>query len=177
MPLYELDGHKVVTPGSGRYWVAPTATVIGRVELAEQVSIWFGAVIRGDTELIRIGARTSIQEHCVLHTDLGFPMTIEEDCTVGHLAVLHGCTIGKGALIGIGAIVLNGAKVGAGSVVGAGALVPEGKEIPPNVIAMGAPAKVIRPITDADRQRIQEGIDFYVDNQRRFAGRMKLQSE
>ncbi|HEX6610824.1 MAG TPA: gamma carbonic anhydrase family protein [Hyphomicrobiaceae bacterium] len=151
--------------------------MIGRVELAEQVSIWFGAVIRGDTELIRIGARTSIQEHCVLHTDLGFPMTIEEDCTVGHLAVLHGCTIGKGALIGIGAIVLNGAKVGAGSVVGAGALVPEGKEIPPNVIAMGAPAKVIRPITDADRQRIQEGIDFYVDNQRRFAGRMKLQSE
>ena len=177
MPLYELDGHKVVTPGAGRYWVAPTATVIGRVELAEQVSIWFGAVIRGDTELIRIGARTSIQEHCVLHTDLGFPMTIEEDCTVGHLAVLHGCTIGKGALIGIGAIVLNGAKVGAGSVVGAGALVPEGKEIPPNVIAMGAPAKVIRPITDADRQRIQEGIDFYVDNQRRFAGLMKLQSE
>jgi carbonic anhydrase/acetyltransferase-like protein (isoleucine patch superfamily) len=177
MPLYELDGHKVVTPGAGRYWVAPTSTVIGRVELAEQVSIWFGAVIRGDTELIRIGARTSIQEHCVLHTDLGFPMTIEEDCTIGHLAVLHGCTIGKGALIGIGAIVLNGAKVGAGSVVGAGALVPEGKEIPPNVIAMGAPAKVIRPITDADRQRIQEGIDFYVDNQRRFAGRMKLQSE
>jgi carbonic anhydrase/acetyltransferase-like protein (isoleucine patch superfamily) len=151
--------------------------VIGRVELAEQVSIWFGAVIRGDTELIRIGARTSIQEHCVLHTDLGFRMTIEEDCTVGHLAMLHGCTIGKGALIGIGAIVLNGAKVGAGSVVGAGALVPEGKEIPPGVIAMGAPAKVIRPITDVDRQRIQEGVDFYVDNQRRFAGRMKLQSE
>jgi carbonic anhydrase/acetyltransferase-like protein (isoleucine patch superfamily) len=177
MPLYELDGHKVVTPVSGRYWVAPTATVIGRVELADRVSIWFGAVIRGDTEPIRIGARTSIQEHCVLHTDLGFPMTIEEDCTIGHLAVLHGCTIGKGALIGIGAIVLNGAKVGAGSVIGAGALVPENKEIPPGVIAMGAPAKVVRSITDADRQRIQEGVDFYIGNQRRFAERMRLQSE
>ena len=177
MPLYELDGHKVVTPGVGRYWVAPTATVIGRVELAEHVSVWFGAVIRGDNELIRIGARTSIQEHCVLHTDLGFPMTIEEDCTIGHLVMLHGCTIGKGALIGIGAIVLNGAKIGAGSAVGAGALVPENKEIPPGVIAMGSPAKVVRSITDVDRQRIQEGVDFYVDNQRRFAERMKLQSE
>lgn len=177
MPLYELDGHKVVTPGSGRYWVAPTATVIGRVELAEDVSVWFGSVIRGDNELIRIGARTSIQEHCVLHTDLGYPMTLEEDCTIGHLAMLHGCTVGKGALIGIGAIVLNGAKVGAGSVVGAGALVPEGKEIPPGVVAMGSPAKVVRPINDLDRQRIQEGVDFYVQNRRRFAERMKLQSE
>lgn len=177
MPLYELDGHKVVTPGSGRCWVAPTATVIGRVELGEDVSVWFGAVIRGDNELIRIGARTSIQEHCVLHTDLGYPMLLAEDCTIGHLAMLHGCTIGKGALIGIGAIVLNGAKIGEGSVIGAGALVPEGKEIPPGVVAMGSPAKVVRAINDVDRQRIQEGVDFYVDNQRRFAERMKLQSE
>ncbi len=177
MPLYELDGHKVVTPGSGRYWIAPTATLIGRVEVGEDVSVWFGAVIRGDNELIRIGARTSIQEHCVLHTDLGFPMTLAEDCTIGHLAMLHGCTIGKGALIGIGAIVLNGAKIGAGSVVGAGALVPENKEIPPDVVVMGSPAKVVRAITDVDRQRIQEGVDFYVDNQRRFAERMKLQSD
>lgn len=177
MPLYELDGHKVVTPGPGRCWVAPTATVIGRVELGEDVSVWFGAVIRGDNELIRIGARTSIQEHCVLHTDLGYPMLLAEDCTIGHLAMLHGCTIGKGALIGIGAIVLNGAKIGEGSVIGAGALVPEGKDIPPGVVAMGSPAKVVRPINDVDRQRIQEGVDFYVDNQRRFAERMKLQSE
>ncbi len=177
MPLYELDGHKVATPGKGRYWVAPNATVIGRVELAEDVSVWFNAVIRGDNEPIRIGARTSIQEGCILHVDPGFPMHIAEDCTIGHLAMLHGCTIGKGALIGIGAIVLNGAKVGEGAVVGAGAVVPEGREIPPNTVALGAPAKVVRSVNEADRQRILEGVEFYTQNWRRFARGMKPQAE
>jgi carbonic anhydrase/acetyltransferase-like protein (isoleucine patch superfamily) len=175
MPLYELDGHKVATPPGGLYWVAPNAIVIGRVELAEDVSIWFGATIRGDNELIRIGARTNIQEGCVLHTDLGFPLTLGEDCTVGHMAMLHGCEIGKGALIGIGAIVLNGAKIGEGAVVGAGAIVPEGREIPAGMIALGTPAKVVREVTDADRQRIQEGVEFYRDNWRRYARGMKPQ--
>jgi carbonic anhydrase/acetyltransferase-like protein (isoleucine patch superfamily) len=175
MALYELDGHKVVTPGEGRYWVAPNATVVGRVELAEDVSVWFNATIRGDNEPIRIGARTSIQENCVLHVDPGFPMTIGEDVTVGHLVMLHGCTIGKGALIGIGAIVLNGATVGEGAIVGAGALVAENKVVPPNTIVMGSPAKVVREINDADRARIAEGVEFYTQNWRRFSHGMKLQ--
>lgn len=175
MPLYELDGHKVVTPGEGRYWVAPNASVIGRVELDVDVSIWFGAVIRGDNELIRIGARTSIQDNCVLHTDPGFPMTIGEDCTIGHLAMLHGCTIGKSVLVGIGAIVLNGARIGEGSIIGAGALVTEGREVPPGSIVLGSPGKVVRQAVEADRALIQEGTDFYTHNQRRFARGMKLQ--
>jgi carbonic anhydrase/acetyltransferase-like protein (isoleucine patch superfamily) len=177
MGLYELEGHKVVTPGAGRFWVAPNATVIGRVELAEDVSVWYGAVIRGDNEPIRIGARTSIQENCVLHVDIGFPMTIGEDCTIGHAATLHGCTIGKGVLIGIGAIVLNGAKIGAGSVIGAGALVPEGREISANVVALGSPAKVVREVTAADRVRIAEGVEFYTQNWRRFAQGTRRQTE
>lgn len=175
MALYELDGHRVVTPSEGQYWVAPNAMVIGRVELAEDVSVWFGTVIRGDNEPITIGARSNIQEGCILHVDPGFPLTLAEDCTVGHLAMLHGCSIGKGALIGIGAIVLNGAKVGAGAVIGAGAIVPEGREIPSDVIALGSPAKVVREVTDADRQRIREGIEFYQSNWRRYARGMKPQ--
>lgn len=175
MALYELDGHKVATPPEGRYWVAPNAIVVGRVELAEDVSIWFGTVVRGDNEPIKIGARTNIQEGCVLHVDPGFPLTLAEECTVGHLAMLHGCSIGKGALIGIGAIVLNGAKVGEGAVIGAGAIVPEGREIPPGVIALGSPAKVVREVTDTDRQRIFEGVEFYKGNWRRFARGMKPQ--
>jgi carbonic anhydrase/acetyltransferase-like protein (isoleucine patch superfamily) len=177
VPLYELDGHKVVTPGEGRYWLAPNASVIGQVELAAEVSIWFGAVIRGDNEPIRIGARTSIQDNCVLHVDPGFPMTIGEDCTIGHLAMLHGCTIGNSVLVGIGAIVLNGARIGEGSIIGAGALVTEGREVPPGSVVLGSPGKVVRPVADADRALIQEGTDFYVANQRRFARGMKLQSE
>lgn len=176
MPLYELDGHKVVTPGEGRYWVAPNASVIGRVELGAEVSIWFGAVVRADNEPIRIGARTSIQDNCVLHVDLGFAMLIGEDCTIGHLAMLHGCTIGNSVLIGIGAIVLNGARIGDGSIIGAGALVTEGREVAPGSVVLGAPGKVVRQVADADRALIQEGTDFYVANQRRFAAGMKLQA-
>lgn len=177
MPLYELDGHKVATPGEGRYWVAPTASVIGRVELAEDVSIWFGAVIRADNEPIRIGARTSIQDNCVLHVDPGFPLTIGEDCTIGHLAMLHGCTIGRSVLVGIGAIVLNGASIGEGSIIGAGALVPEGRQVPPRSVVLGAPGKVVREAGDREQALIQEGTDFYVMNRRRFMQGLKQQSD
>jgi len=176
MPLYELDGHKVVTPGAGGYWVAPSAAVIGRVELAADVSVWFGAVIRGDNEPISIGARTSIQENCVLHVDPGFPMTIGEDCTIGHLAMLHGCTIGNSVLVGIGAIVLNGARIGEGSIIGAGALVTEGREVPPGSVVFGSPGKVVRQVADADRALIKEGTEFYAQNWRRFARGMKPQT-
>lgn len=177
MPLYELDGHKVATPADGRYFVAETASVIGRVTLEEDVSIWFNAVLRGDNEPIRIRARSNVQEGCVLHADPGFPLEVEEDCTIGHMVMLHGCTIGRGSLIGIGAIVLNGAKIGAGSLIGAGALIPEGKVIPPNSVVLGAPGKVVREATDKDRALILEGRDFYVQNAQRFATSMKRQQD
>ncbi len=175
MALYELDGHTVATPANGRYFVAASATVIGRVTLAEDVSVWFNAVIRGDNEPIRIGARSNIQEGSVLHADPGFPLDVEEDCTIGHMVMLHGCRIGRGSLIGIGAIVLNGAQIGAGSLVGAGALIPEGKIIPPNSVVLGAPGKVIREATDRDRGLILEGRDFYMQNSDRFRRGMKPQ--
>ena len=177
MPLYELDGHQVRTPGVGRFWVAPNASVIGNVELADEVNVWFGAVIRGDNETIRIGARTSIQENCVLHTDPGFPLSIGEDCTIGHLAMLHGCTIGKSVLVGIRAIVLNGARIGEGSIIGAGALVTEGREVPPGSIVLGSPGKVVREARDSDRALIKEGTDFYTQNWRRFARGLKPQAD
>lgn len=177
MPLYELDGHRVTTPAAGRFYVAPNATVIGRVTLAEDVSIWFNPVIRGDNEPINIGARTSIQEGTVLHVDPGYPMDIGEDVTVGHMVMLHGCTIGKGSLIGIGAIVLNGARIGEGSLIGAGSLIPENKVIPPNSVVFGSPGKVVREVSDKDRQRILEGVDDYVNRYRYFARAMKPQAD
>ncbi len=143
--LYALDGVVPILPESGNYWIAPGATVIGNVQIGEGVSIWFGTVIRGDNERITIGDRSNIQENCVLHTDPGFPMTIGQDCTIGHLAMLHGCTIGDSALVGMGATVLNGASIGAGALLGATALLTEGKVIPDRMLAVGAPAKAIRP--------------------------------
>lgn len=163
MPLYELDGHRVTTPAAGRFYVAPNATVIGRVTLAEDVSIWFNAVIRGDNEPINIGARTSIQEGTVLHVDPGYPMDIGEDVTVGHMVMLHGCTIGKGSLIGIGAIVLNGARIGEGSLIGAGSLVAPGDRIPPGMLALGSPAKVRRPLNAEERERVRKAADQYME--------------
>ena len=131
MAIYELDGQAPELPADGRCWVAETAVVIGRVRLKQDASVWWGSVLRGDNEWIEVGERTNIQESCTLHTDMGFPMTIGPDCTIGHNVVLHGCTIAAGSLIGMGAIVLNGARIGPRSLVGAGALVTEGKEFPP----------------------------------------------
>lgn len=176
MALYELDGHKVQTPAPGRFFVAHNATVIGRVSIAEDVGIWFNAVIRGDNEPIRIGARSNIQEGCVLHVDPGFPLDIGEDVTVGHMVMLHGCTIGSGALIGIGAIVLNGAKIGEGSLIGAGSLIPEGKVIPPNSVVFGSPGKVVREVSEKDRARILEGVDDYMKRYQYYARAFKPQA-
>lgn len=176
MPLYKLGDHAVTVPASGQYWVAPTAVVIGQVSIEEDVGIWFGAVIRGDNEPIRIGARTNIQENCVLHVDPGFPMVIEEDCTIGHTAMLHGCHIGRGALIGIGAIVLNGARIGEGAMIGAGALIPEGKVIPPNSVVFGTPGKVAREVGEADRKRVDAGVRDYMARWKRYAADFKPQN-
>ncbi|WAC26041.1 gamma carbonic anhydrase family protein [Ancylobacter sp. SL191] len=169
MPVYALDGVAPELPAPGRFWIAPTAEVIGHVALGDEASVWFGTVIRGDNERISIGERVNIQELCVLHTDPGFPMTIGADCTIGHKAMLHGCTIGENSLIGMGATLLNGARIGRNCLVGAGALVTEGKEFPDNSLIVGAPAKVIRTLDESVTARIHGTAAHYVRNWRRFA--------
>ena len=146
---YALDG---VAPelGAGA-WIAPGASVIGKVVMEEETSVWFGAVLRGDNEVIWVGQGSNIQENCVLHTDMGYPLLIGANCTIGHRAMLHGCTIGEGTLIGMGATILNGAKIGKGCLIGACALITEGKEIPDGSLVMGAPGKVVRSL-DAEAQ-------------------------
>jgi carbonic anhydrase/acetyltransferase-like protein (isoleucine patch superfamily) len=161
MALYELDGSRVAVPANGRYWVADNAVVLGKVTIEEGASIWFNTVVRGDNEPIVIGARSNVQDGCVLHTDPGFPMTIGPECTIGHMVMLHGCSIGRGSLIGIGAIVLNGAAIGEDCLIGAGALIPEGKKIPSRSVVLGSPGKVIRQVTEKDMERIREGVETY----------------
>ena len=148
MPIYELDGQAPEFPADGRYWVADTAVLIGRVRLKSDASVWFGAVLRGDNEWIELGERSQIQDNATLHTDPGFPLVIGANCVIGHNVMLHGCTIGDNSLIGMGAILLNGAKIGNNSLVGAGALVTEGKSFPDNSLIVGAPARVIRTLDD-----------------------------
>lgn len=144
-------------------FVAPGAYVVGAVYLGERSSVWYGAVLRGDTESIRVGARTNVQDGCVLHADPGYPAVVGDDCVVGHRAVVHGCEIGAGCLIGMGATVLNGAKIGEGSIVAAGALVPEGKEYPPRSLIVGVPARRVREVTEEQTQDIARGVQNYLD--------------
>ncbi|HYC25312.1 MAG TPA: gamma carbonic anhydrase family protein [Roseiarcus sp.] len=169
MPLYSIDGRRPKLPANGRYWIAPDARVIGTVELGEDCGVWFGATLRGDTERITVGARSNIQEGCTLHTDIGFPLVIGEDCTIGHGALVHGCTIGDGSLIGMGAIVLNGAKIGRGCLVGAGALATEGKNYPDHSLIVGAPARVARALGEKEIAILRVSAAHYVENWRRFA--------
>ena len=166
MAIYELDG---VAPSiADTAWVADSAQVIGNVVLGAQASIWFGAVARGDMERITIGAGSNIQDSSVLHADAGQPLTIGEHVTVGHQAVLHGCTVGDGSLIGIGAIVLNGAKIGKNCLVGAGSLVTEGKEFPDGSMIIGAPAKLARQLTPLQIEGLRQSAQHYIDNAQRF---------
>ncbi|TCR63712.1 gamma carbonic anhydrase family protein [Bosea sp. BK604] len=173
MPLYSLDGTAPERPADGDWWLAPDAHVIGRVRIGAEVGIWFGCVLRGDNEWIEIGARSNIQEGCVLHTDMGFPMTIGEGCTIGHRAILHGCTIAPNSLIGMGATVLNGAKIGRNSLVGANALVTEGKEFPDNSLIVGAPARAIRTLDEKAAAGIAGTAAGYVARWRQFAAGLK----
>ena len=166
MAIYELD--QVCPRVADRAWVADSAQVMGDVELAEDVSIWFGVVLRGDTDVIRIGPGTNIQDGSVLHADHGMPLTVGAQVTVGHKVMLHGCTIGDGSLIGIGAVVLNGAKIGRGCIVGAGALVTEGKEFPDGSMILGSPAKAVRVLTPEQQQGLVRSAEHYVENARRF---------
>jgi carbonic anhydrase/acetyltransferase-like protein (isoleucine patch superfamily) len=169
MPLYALDGKSPILPAHGRYWVAPDAQVIGNVQLDEDASVWFGAVLRGDNELIHVGARANVQDGCVLHTDIGLPLSIGANCTIGHRVILHGCTIGEETLIGMGATILNGAKIGRNCLVGANALVTEGKEFPDGSMIVGSPARVIRTLDEAAFERLRASAEIYVQNARRFA--------
>ncbi len=170
--IIELDG--VAPQIHPSAWVAPTAVLIGRVIVGPRANIWFGAVARGDNEPIVIGEGSNVQENSVLHTDMGFPLTIGANCTIGHKAMLHGCTIEDGSLIGMGATLLNGAHIGAGSLVGACALVTEGKAIPPGSLVMGSPGKVVRDLDETARQRLLKSAEGYQANAARFAAGMKI---
>jgi carbonic anhydrase/acetyltransferase-like protein (isoleucine patch superfamily) len=168
MTLYSIDGIEVELPPKGDYWIAPNAVLIGRVKLERLASVWFGAMIRGDNDIIHIGPRTNIQDGCVLHTDHGYPMKIAEGCTVGHMAMLHGCTIGPNTLIGIGSTILNGARIGANCIIGAHSLVPEGKEIPDNSLVMGTPGRVVRDVSAKQAEQLKELSQHYVDHLMRY---------
>jgi carbonic anhydrase/acetyltransferase-like protein (isoleucine patch superfamily) len=171
MPLYAIGG---LEPQLGSdVWIAPSADVIGDTRLAEFASVWFGAVIRADNTPILVGARTNIQESAMLHSDPGAPLTIGEDVTIGHHAILHGCTIGDRVLIGMGATVLNRAVIGEDCLVGAGALVTEGKEFPAGYLIVGSPAKAIRPLDDATKAMLLGSAAHYVAKQREFAAGLK----
>ena len=174
MALYDLDGVAVSTAAG--CWIAPNAAVMGHVRIERGASVWFGAVIRGDNELITIGARSNVQDGCVLHTDPGFPLTIEADCTIGHMVMLHGCFIGRGSLIGIGSIILNGARIGEDCVIGANTLIPEGKQIPSRSMVMGSPGKVVRELSDDDIKRFSGAAQRYVEKWQRFAGGLMLKA-
>jgi carbonic anhydrase/acetyltransferase-like protein (isoleucine patch superfamily) len=171
MPLYEIEGKRPALATGA--WVAPSAELIGDVQLAEDASIWFGAVIRGDNTTIAIGARSNVQEGAMGHSDAGVPLTVGEDCTIGHHAILHGCTIEDRVLIGMGAIVLNRAVIGAGSIVGAAALVTEGKVFPPNSLIVGSPARAVRTLTDQESAMLLLSARHYVEKAHACAAGLK----
>ncbi|HLM39225.1 MAG TPA: gamma carbonic anhydrase family protein [Microvirga sp.] len=173
MPIYSLDGNAPLLPQPDRFWIAPDAHVIGRVRLGLDVGVWFGAVLRGDNEPIDIGEASNIQEGAVLHTDEGAPLTVGAGCTIGHRAILHGCTIGENSLVGMGATVLNHARIGRNCLIGANALITEGKEFPDNSLIVGAPAKAIRALDEAAVERLRWSSRNYVENWKRFAKGMR----
>ena len=165
--IYALDG---VTPDiAADVWIAPNATVVGKVVLEAGANVWFGAVLRGDTEVIHIGTGSNVQDNAVLHTDSGFPLLIGANCTLGHAVILHGCTVGEGSLIGMGSTVMNGARIGKASMVGAGSLVTEGKEFPDRALIMGRPAKAVRTLSDDEVAGLLASAAHYRRNASRFA--------
>ena len=174
MAVYELDG--VAPQVAPSAWIADSAEVIGHVSLAADASVWFGCVLRGDTEHMTVGEGSNIQDLSVLHADVGQPLTIGRHVTVGHKVMLHGCTIGDESLIGIGAVVLNGARIGKNCLVGAGALVTEGKQFPDGSMIVGAPARVVRQLTPEQIEGLRQSARHYIDNARRFRAGLKKQA-
>lgn len=173
MPIYSLGNVTPELPNDDEYWIAPTAAVMGRVILKKNASIWWGCTVRGDNDPIVIGENSNIQDGSVLHTDMGAPLVIGANVTVGHQAMLHGCEIGDGSLIGIGAVVLNGAKIGKNCLIGAKALIPEGKVIPDNSLVIGAPGKVVREVSEAQLETLTHSAAGYVANWKRFKADLK----
>ncbi len=171
MALYQLDAHCPEVADSA--WIADNAQVMGAVKVAADASVWFGVTVRGDTETISIGEGSNIQDGSVMHADHGKPLTVGKHVTVGHMVMLHGCTIGDESLIGIGAVVLNGAKIGKNCLVGAGSLVTEGKEFPDGSMIMGSPAKVVRELTPEQIQGLRLSAQHYIENARRFKACLK----
>jgi len=171
MAIYQLDDHTPQRADSA--WVAPSAEVIGKVVLAEDASIWFGAILRGDNEPLTVGRGSNVQDGSVLHSDPGYPLTLGADVTVGHQVMLHGCTVGDGSLVGIQSVVLNGAKIGRHCLVGAGSLVTEGKEFPDGSLIMGSPAKVVRQLTPEQIEGLKRSAQHYVANARRYKNGLK----
>jgi len=169
--LYKLDKHEPVLDGD--YYVADSAIVLGKVRLCKDASIWFGAVLRGDTELITVGEGSNVQECSVLHTDLGFPLNIGKDVTIGHKVMLHGCTIGDGSLIGINSVVLNGAKIGKGCLIGANALITEGMEVPDGSLVLGSPGKIKGELSEDQQNGLLLSAKHYVQNGKRFKEGLK----
>jgi carbonic anhydrase/acetyltransferase-like protein (isoleucine patch superfamily) len=169
MTIYRLDEYTPQLSDNGRYWIAPSADVIGRVHLEANVSIWFNAVLRGDDEAISIGPGSNVQDGAVIHADPGFPTLLGAFVSVGHRAILHGCSIADTTLIGMGAIVMNGARIGQNSIVGAGAVIPEGKEFPDNVLLIGAPARVARTLDDSVATELRAAANLYIAKWQRYA--------
>ncbi|MEM8878488.1 MAG: gamma carbonic anhydrase family protein [Pseudomonadota bacterium] len=174
MPIYALDGIAPKIADPQRLWVAPDAHVIGDVTLGEDVGIWFGSVLRGDNDPLVVGARSNIQEGTMMHTDEGFPLSVGEDCTIGHHAIVHGCTIGDCSLVGMGATILNGAVIGDNCLIGANALVTEGKQIPDGSLVIGAPAKVVRELSAEEIAGLKKSAEGYVANARRFLAGLEV---
>jgi carbonic anhydrase/acetyltransferase-like protein (isoleucine patch superfamily) len=170
--IYELDG-KAPQFDPSQTWIADNAAVIGDVVLEADVSVWFSATVRGDNERIHIGRGSNVQDGAVLHVDPGFPLTLGADVTVGHLAMLHGCTVGDGTLVGLGAVIMNGARIGPDCLIGANALITEGKEIPARSVVMGAPGKIIRQLSDEDLERIRRPAQSYVERMRVYRDRLR----
>jgi carbonic anhydrase/acetyltransferase-like protein (isoleucine patch superfamily) len=171
MALYQLDDHTPQLADSA--WVAPNAQVMGKVVLADDASVWFGAILRGDTETLTVGPGSNVQDGSVLHADPGYPLTLGADVTVGHQVMLHGCTVGDGSLIGIQSVVLNGAKIGKHCLVGAGSLVTEGKEFPDGSLIVGSPAKVVRQLTPEQIEGLKRSAQHYVANAKRYKNGLK----
>jgi carbonic anhydrase/acetyltransferase-like protein (isoleucine patch superfamily) len=168
MSVYGIDSRIPDVPRPDEYWIAPTAAVIGRVIMKKNASIWFGAVLRGDNDPITVGENSNVQDNCVLHTDFGEPLVIGDNVTIGHMVMLHGCTVGDGSLIGIGAVVLGRARIGRQCLIGARSLITEGKEIPDRSVVMGAPGKVVRTLSESEGEALAAGAMHYVANWKRF---------
>lgn len=164
---YALGDDRIETDGEN-YWIAPSASVIGRVRLGRNASIWWNTVVRADNDVISIGANSNVQDGCVLHADPGFPLTVEDNVTIGHMVMLHGCTIGEGSLVGIGSIILNGTKIGKNCLIGANTLIGENKEIPDGSMVLGSPGRVVKQLTAEQQAKIAEAADHYVRNWQRY---------